>query len=130
MALFTELLLELVALVGAVVLIGFLVLLFRNPHCARWLRAETAQTTAALVVVAASVFTFSSFTSGLSDTGLSLFVVFPVAVAVLAVITFVAARLFSFRARLERADAGHNPFHSMAERPEKQAAPQIEGGYR
>jgi protein-S-isoprenylcysteine O-methyltransferase Ste14 len=129
MALFSVLLLEFLALVGTVFLIGFVVLLFRNPYRARWFRTETAETAAALVVVAVPVFIFAVFTSGLTRTGLNLFAVLAVAVTVLAVATFVAARLFKFRERLQRADSGQNPFRSNDKSTEGQAAPQILEGY-
>ena len=129
MALFTVLLLDCVVLVGAVILIGYLLLLFRNPYRARWLRNETVETAAALVVVTASLLVFAALISGLSRTGLSLFAMFAIAVTALVVVAVLAASLFRFRERLERADAGQNPFGSMDERVEKQPAIRMQQGY-
>ena len=122
MALLTELLLEFVVLICSILLVGFLVLLFRNPHRSQWLHAEIAQTAAALVFVIASVLGFATFVNGLLNAGLTVFTALSIAVLAEVIAVYVAARLFGFRKRLKNADAGNNPFHSIGERQDESAA--------
>jgi len=123
MAIFAELFLELGMVIGTVLLIEFLVLLFRNPHRSKWLRSDFAQTTAALLLVAVSCLVFAMFMTGLLGAGLDVFAALPIAVAIPVVVVFVSMKLVGFRERLRRADAGLSPFQAHLSGADDRATP-------
>ena len=111
MTLLATLFLELAAVIAAVLVCQFVVLLFRDPHRHAILRIDATQTLAAVALVALACLAVGSLIAGLVDAGVNVFATLGVAAALPLVTAFAGERAFRIRERLRRADAGESPFH-------------------
>lgn len=123
MNLFATILLDVGLVIGTILIIEFVILLFRNPHRPAWLRKEPAQTAGALLLVGLSCFSFAAFVTGLLEAELHVFTALAMAVALPIAVAFISARAIGFRARLQRADAGESPFRMATGARGERAAP-------
>jgi hypothetical protein len=105
---------EMAGVIASVLFVQFVILLMRDPHHPAWLNGETAQWIVAVAVVTIGCFSIGLLVAGMVAAGVELYVTLAVSAALPIAVAFVSARVFGFRERLERADAGHSAFFGVA----------------
>ena len=113
------------AVVATVLLAQLTVLVFRDPDRKAWLRSEAVQTLVVVTLVAGGSFSIGYLVSGLVAAGVDVFTAIAVTAAFPLLVAVASNRIFGFRERLRRAEAGLSPFDAVAwNRAMKPPAPQ------
>src|SRR5688572_30900018 len=105
-----SLILELIALVLVISAIQLIIIIFRNPFRAGWLRNGFVETLIVLFIVTGVTLALAFFISGMIGVGVNIFLSLVIGLLIPIFIGLANDRIFHIQKRLRQAEAGASPF--------------------